>query len=176
MNRKYLGDSYDAVKRMWRDMFVDWAPLYAAPRFIPNDLQSEFTLLTRIPIFFGRPEGPFSIFNDPDTGVRLPDEANQSEGRTHITVHTIAGQVHNGASCVITFDQSNYRNKGMQLGDQRSTKMLSLAENGCHSFYYVSHAPFLFAAANASVILTIRTILTNAGIPNNKLKGLDGNI
>jgi hypothetical protein len=48
MKRDYLGDSYDAVKRMWQDMLVNWAPLYAEPRFIPEDLRADFTLLTRM--------------------------------------------------------------------------------------------------------------------------------
>jgi hypothetical protein len=40
MRREFLGDSYDAVKRMWRDILVEWAPLYAEPRYIQADLRS----------------------------------------------------------------------------------------------------------------------------------------
>jgi hypothetical protein len=36
MKSQFLGDSYDAVKRMWHEMLADWAPLYAEPRFLPR--------------------------------------------------------------------------------------------------------------------------------------------
>lgn len=173
MRREYLGDSYDAVKRMWQDMLADWAPLYAEPRFIPENLRTEFTLLTRIPMLFGKPKGAFSILNDPDTGVRLPGEENQSEGRTHIAIDMIADQLWNGALCVITFDQSDYRNNGMKRDQQRRAKMRGLAGKGLHSFYYVSHAPFLFAVPDPHLFLQIRTILRNGGIPERRLESID---
>lgn len=173
MRREYLGDSYDAVKRMWQDMLAGWAPLYAEPRFIPEDLHAEFTLLTRIPMLLGKPKDAFSILNDPDTGVRLPGEENQSEGRTHIAIDTIADQLRSGALCVITFDQSDYRNNGMKRDQQRRAKMRSLAEKGLHSFYYVSHAPFLFAVPDPHSLLRIRTLLRNAGIPERRLESID---
>ena len=37
----------------------------------------------------------YSILNDPDTGVRLPDEENQAEGCTHITLVS-----HRESACV----------------------------------------------------------------------------
>jgi hypothetical protein len=135
MKRGYLGDSYDAVKRMWQGMFVDWAPLYAEPRFIPEELRADFTLLTRIPMLLDK-AAPFSILNDPGTGIRLPGEENQSEGRTHIAIDSIAGQLRSGALCVITFDQSDYRNSDMKRDQQRRAKMQALADKGFLSFYY----------------------------------------
>jgi len=38
MQREFLGDSYDAVKRLWGDALLSWAPVYAEPIFIPADL------------------------------------------------------------------------------------------------------------------------------------------
>jgi hypothetical protein len=172
MKRDYLGDSYDAVKRMWQDMFVNWAPLYAEPRFIPEDLRTEFTLLTRIPMLLDK-AGPFSILNDPDTGIRLPGEENQSEGRTHIAIDSIADQLRSGALCVITFDQSDYRNSDMKRDQQRRAKMQALADKGFLSFYYVSHAPFLFATPDPHSLLRVKTILGNAGIPEWRLERIE---
>lgn len=172
MKRDYLGDSYDAVKRMWQDMLVNWAPLYAEPRFIPEDLRTEFTLLTRIPMLLDK-TGSFSILNDPDTGIRLPGEENQSEGRTHIAIDSIVHQLRSGALCVITFDQSDYRNSDMKRDQQRKAKMQALAERGVHSFYYVSHAPFLFAAPDPHSLLRVKTILMNAGIPEWRLESVE---
>ena len=173
MRREYLGDSYDAVKRMWQDMLTDWAMLYAEPRFIPEDLRAEFTQLTRIPMLPDKPTGAFSILNDPDTGVRLPGEVNQSEGPSHITINSIVQQLQNGTQCVITFDQSDYRNLCIKRKDQRGAKMGSLAEKGLYSFYYVSHATFLFAALDTHAFLRIQTILKNAGIPESRSESID---
>jgi hypothetical protein len=173
MKRDYLGDTYDAVKRMWQGMFADWAPLYAEPRFIPEDLRAEFTLLTGIPMFLDKIQHAFSILNDPDTGIRLPGEENQSEGRTHISVNTIATQLRSGPLCVITFDQSDYRNNGMKRDEQRRAKMQALADRGLQSFYYVSHAPFLFATPDSHSFLRARAILSTAGIPEWRLDSID---
>jgi len=84
MKRRYLGDSYDAVKRLWQQVLAVNAPLYAEPRFIPIELRADFTRLTCIPILSDRPAAPVSILNDPDTGIRLPGESNQSVSLAYI--------------------------------------------------------------------------------------------
>jgi hypothetical protein len=169
MRRKYLGDSYDALKRLWQELLVDWAPLYATRNFIPKDLRQEFTHLTRIPMLPDNPPSIFSILNDPDIGIRLPSEKIQTESRTHISMKTIISQLKNsGAQCVITYDQSNYRNIGMDLHKQRQIKMGQLVEEGFNGFYYVSHAPFLFAVPNSDAFSQIRIILKSAGIPKKR--------
>ncbi len=169
MRHKFLGDSYDIVKRMWHCIFADWAPLYAEPRFIPDDLSAEFTKMTGITMLEGKPARPYSILNDPDTGVRLPGEQNQSEGRSHITITSIVYQLETGAQCVVTFDQSYYRQHPMNREGQRKVKMNSLAEKGMHSLYYVSHAPFLFASPDAQAFSQLQAILRDAGIPADRL-------
>lgn len=172
MRQAYLGDSYDAVKRMWQELFADCAPLYAEPCFIPEDLRSDFTRMTRILMLPENPPKPYSILNDPDTGIRLPDETNQKEGRTHITIETIINQLRCGAQCVITFDQSDYRLNSLTLAQQRQAKMRNLAESGFYSFYYVSHASFLFAAPDTEALQQIKLILRNAGIPETRLESI----
>jgi hypothetical protein len=170
MKRAFLGDSYDAVKRMWQEMLGDWAPLHAAPSFIPEDLQQEFTRLTKIPILSGKPSTPFAILNDPDTGIRLPGQQNQQERRTHVTIDTIVEQLRHGARCVITFDQSDYRHSNLRLGEQHQKKLHLLARKGGHGFYYVSHAPFLFAVPDAITLGQLQEILRDAGLPGNRIK------
>lgn len=174
MKRAFLGDSYDAVKRMWQEMLGDWAPLYAAPSFIPDNLQQEFTRLTKIPILLELPSHPFAILNDPDTGIRLPGEQNQKEGRSHITIETIVDQLRHGARCVITFDQSDYRQSNLRLGEQHQKKLHLLARKGCHGFYYVSHAPFLFAIPNTIALGQIQNILKENGLPDNRIENYHG--
>ena len=110
MKRHYLGDSYDAVKRLWQQVLADTAPLYAERRFIPLELQPDFTRLTGIPILSDQHPAYFSILNDPDTGIRLPGENNQSVALSHTSIATILEQLRqHRPSCIITFDQSHYR-------------------------------------------------------------------
>ncbi len=171
MRRKHLGDSYDALKRLWQELLADWAPLYATQTFIPIDLQQEFMQLTKIPMLPDDPPSIYSILNDPDTGIRLPGEENQTEGRIHISIKTIINQLReSGAQCVITYDQSNYRNIGMKLEEQRKVKIGRIVSEGFHGFYYVSHAPFLFAVPNTDALSQIQTILKNAGIPEKRFE------
>ena len=170
MKRKYLGDSYDAVKQLWQELLSGWAPLHAEPRFLPRELSQDFTQLTRIPLLTNERPVPYCILNDPDTGIRLPGEQNQTEGRTHISIQPIIAQLQNsGVRCVITYDQSNYRNSELNLTEQRQVKMNQLAAAGLHSFYYVSHAPFLFAVPDTDALQQIHEILKNAGIPEDRL-------
>ncbi len=171
MKQDFLGDSYDAVKRLWRDLLQPWAPLHANARFIPEDLRENFTLLTGIPMLMDNRPEVFSILNDPDTGIRMPGELNKNESRSHISIWLIMRQLaESGARCVITFDQSDYRHSGINREEQRKAKMCSLAENGFHSFYYVSHAPFLFAAACSETLHEVRQILIAGGIPTKRLE------
>ena|ERR1700733_3990738 len=171
MKREFLGDSYDAVKRMWQQMLSIWAPLYAEPRFVPQELRQDFIKLTGIPMLSDARPDFYSILNDPDTGVRLPNEQNQKMGRTHVTVAFIANQLRTERSrCVITFDQTVHRKHDLKLKDQLNAKVLRLAEEGFPSFYYLSHAPFLFAAPDAEALKELKKILTGAGIPKERLE------
>ena len=174
MKRAYLGDSYDAVKRLWQQALAEWIPLYAEPLFIPKDLRAEFTCLTAIPMLHAEVSRPFSILNDPDTGIRLPGQGNQAESRKHIALRTIHGQLKpNAASLVVTFDQSDYRQSGLKLAEQRETKLRCLAEAGVSALYYVSHAPFMFACVDANLREQLRQRLLTVGIPNSRLETCD---
>jgi hypothetical protein len=171
MKRDYLGDSYDAVKRLWQQVLAEWAPLYAERRFIPEDLRADFTRLTGVPMLHDAPSGPHSILNDPDTGIRLPDEDNQTESRRHIALPSICEQLRlDAARSVITFDQSDYRLGGLKLDLQRQAKMRYLAKAGLFTFYYVSHAPFLFAFSSLDARQQLRQRLLSFGIPDARLE------
>lgn len=170
MKRQYLGDSYDAVKRLWQEIFAEWAPLFAEPRFIPEDIRDDFTRITRIPILSAHRRSAYSIFNDPDTGVRLPDRANQKESVTHISLATIESQLRDPAvRCVVTFDQSHHREPGFTPEDQRNSKVFWLRRQKLHAFYYVSHAPFLFAFSMRDLMEEVRERLLEAGIPHSRI-------
>lgn len=154
------------VRNVLVDFSFPWDIIYCEERVSCFFyMKAEYTLLTKIPMLPDGPKGMFSVLNDPDTGIRLPGEKNQSEEPTHITTNTIAHQMESGALCIITFDQSDYRNIGIKRDQQRKIKMRNLAAKGLHSFYYVSHAPFLFAAPDSQSLDRIKGILQNAGIP-----------
>ena len=171
MKRDYLGDSYDAVKRLWQQIFADWAPLHAERRFVPEDLHQEFTQLTGIPVLPDTHPAKFSILNDPDVGIRLPGEENQAERRTHISTATIVRQLRwVGVCCVVTFDQSVYRNSGLKQIEQRRAKLRHLETSGVFAFYYVSHAPFLFAFSRREHLEELLGRLLRAGIPENRFQ------
>jgi hypothetical protein len=173
MKRDYLGDSYDAVKRLWQQALADWAPLYAQQDpFIPGeDLQRDFTRLTCIPMLASGHMRPYSILNDPDTGIRLPDEENQRESRTHINLEGIIGQLQDeDVRCVITFDQSNYRHRYLTREGQRQRKLAYLINARLFAFYYVSHAPFLFAFRDAEARQQLQARLIEFGIPNDRFE------
>ena len=171
MKRDYLGDSYDAVKRLWAQVLTEWAPLHAEPRFVPHDIRDEFTRLTGIPMLSDHVSGAYGILNDPDTGIRLPGEDNQSETRTHVTLVTIRDQLTRRAPrVVITFDQSDYRHSELKRDKQRLAKMRYLADAGLYAFYYVSHAPFLFAFPDADGRQQLRDRLLTFGIPDDRLE------
>lgn len=170
MKREFLGDSYDALKRLWHEALSGWAPLFAEPRFVPEELRDDFTLVTRIPMLNIERPSVYSIFNDPDTGIRLPDRENQKEGVTHINLDTIANQLSNsGVRCVLTFDQSHHRENGFTPSDQRKAKVQWLRGRGFFAFYYVSHAPFLFAFPKEAYMKTIRQRLIFLGIPEQRI-------
>ena len=170
MKRQFLGDSYDAVKRLWQEAFSEWAPLLAEPRYIPEGIRDAFTTVTRIPLLNSHRPPAYSIFNDPDTGIRLPDRQNQKAGTTHINLATIANQLSNPAvRCVLTFDQSHHREPGFSPADQRNAKVRWLRTQGFRPFYYVSHAPFLFAFSKDAHMKAARDRLLALGIPEDRI-------
>lgn len=171
MKREYLGDSYDAVKRLWQQVLADWAPLHAEPRFILSELRQDFTRLTGIPMLPDAAPRSYSILNDPDTGIRLPDENNQTESRTHIALTTIRDQLQRHTPrVVITFDQSDYRHVKLTRDKQRHAKMSYFAKVDLFAFYYVSHAPFLFAFPDANSRQQLRERLRTFGIPDDRFE------
>lgn len=171
MKRDYLGDSYDAVKRLWQQVLCDWAPLYAEPRFISRDLREDFTRLTSIPMLPDAAPPRYSILNDPDTGIRLPGEDNQTESRTHIALTTIRDQIQQHTPrTVISFDQSDYRHSELKRDEQRHAKMRYLADAGLFAFYYVFHAPFLFAFRDVDSCTQLRERLLSFGIPDDRFE------
>jgi hypothetical protein len=164
----YLGDSYDIVKRFWRAVLRHVAPLYAHPKFVPDTLQEDFTALTEIPLLNLQrlPPEHFGVLLDPDTGIPHPNARSQRVSRKHAPLKFISELFSDcGALYVVCFDQSRVRSKIEKLETQHEKKRKHLFSLGVFSFYYVSHAPFLFMAKQDDIITKVRKAILDAGVP-----------
>jgi hypothetical protein len=166
----YLGDSYDLVKRFWFENLRSVAPLFAHPSFIHEAIRERCTTLTGIRVldFGSLPSSPFAIFLDPHTGIPLPTESLRAKAPKHATLPFIVElnrKFH--PSYMICFDQSYHRRHVLPIDRQREAKRRFLRVQGIASFYYISHAPFLFMAEKEATLDAIREHLIELGIPEN---------
>jgi hypothetical protein len=172
MREKYLGDSYDIVKRFWAQWLSPIAPLLAHPRFIPTGIRPAFQKITTMGVMEDGERGPFGLFLDPHTGIPSPQTTVQSVSASHAPLSFIQDELHRlSPKYLICFDQSHDRACGLTLRQQRDAKRTFLQERGVDSFYYVSHAPFLFVSADAHVLESLRVRLGDGGIPATRLEG-----
>jgi hypothetical protein len=172
---KYLGDTYDLVKRVWAESLRSIGPLYAYPKFIPPGIRDRFAAVTLIPILdtTAPPKGHYGIFLDPHTGIPLPEPAAGPTAK-HSPLQFIA-QVNESLrpAYMICFDQSYHRKHKLTVGQQRERKRAFLQEQGIGSFYYVSHVPFLFMAQKPGILHELRQRLLELGIPPDRLEPAD---
>ena len=162
MDRKYLGDSYDLVKRFFGQVLHRVAPLYAHDRFIPRAIRQEFSTITGIPILEKGQVGDMGVHLDPSTGIPLNPNAPLTT--SHAPIAFIA-ETAKKSTYLICFDQSHHRKHELSPEGQRARKRELLSQRGILSFYYRSHAPFLFAARDSRILGELRTISIAAGIP-----------
>ncbi len=166
----YLGDSYDIVKRFWTYALREIAPMHAHSRFIPRNLRGRFSAITTVPILDPNhlPDRPFGLLLDPHTGIPLPDARSQEVTIALAPIPFIAEQFAKLApSFIVCFDQTHdrHRSKDRGIDDQREAKREALLSLGIYSFYYLSHAPFLFMANDVGILTRVRSALIAAGIP-----------
>lgn len=85
MDKRYLGDSYDIVKRFWAERLQVIAPLLAHPRFVPLPIRSEFENMVGMRVLDpgNPPSHPFGLFLDPHTGVPLPTKGTHKATSSH---------------------------------------------------------------------------------------------
>jgi hypothetical protein len=166
MDERYLGDSYDFVKRFICSALSPIATLYAHERFVPGAIRERYTKVTGIPILSEYFKGGFGVLLDPNTGVCLPEQKPLSGAtRSHISLGFII-ELNNERhpDYIVCFDQSCHRKRDLSPKAQRERKMKVLRDNGLSAFYYASHAPFLFTAQNREVLGSVLECLRSAGI------------
>jgi hypothetical protein len=173
----YLGDSYDLVKRYWREQLECVAPLYAHARFIRPALRERFTTLTSIPILDLKqlPKTSYGLFLDPHTGIPLPDDSSTKVSIAYAPLsYIVALNRQITPQYMICFDQSIHRKhkSGLSADQQRETKRSYLHTHDIVSFYYISHAPFLFMAKEITALRAIRNRLIALGIPEQTPTGI----
>lgn len=141
MQEKFLGDSYDLVKRFWAERLpvekLLIAPLYAHPQFVPVAIRPRFCKLTKMKMFDpdNCPEGEFGLFLDPDTGIPLPDGSHREVTVKHAPLTFIVQEIkHLQPAYTICFDQSHHRAPDVGKSEQMKKKMEFLQNEGLHSF------------------------------------------
>jgi hypothetical protein len=168
MRDKFIGDSYDIVKRFWCESLGAIAPLFSHPRFLPPEIRGRYTAVTLIPVLDleSLPKKPFGILLDPHTGISLPDVPQKGMTISHISLPSLVRIFDElRPQYMICFDQSFHRQSGLSHEKQRLMKMNSLRKSRLASFYYVSHASFLFITDRQEILVLIRDRLTLLGIP-----------
>ncbi len=168
MHEQYLGDSFDILKRFWVDLLSPVAPMLAHPRFIPADLRPRFTQLTGAEIYdpSNAMTSVYSLLLDPHTGIPLPDAVNQNVRISHAPIDFVATLFNDPQlAFVACYDQTAKRQAGNPRTDQLDAKRSQLLTHRVASFYYVSHAPFLFASRTVGTLNVIRQRMIDAGIP-----------
>ncbi len=159
------------MKRFWAENLSAIAPLYAHPEFIPAEIGPQYTAATSIPVLESVTASAFGILLDPHTGIRFPSKSSNGATASHATLPFIV-QVFEELQpkYVICFDQSYHRVHELDRAGQMQTKMAYLKAQGLSSFYYVSHAPFLFIAKQPRTLAAIRNRLVSLGIPKGRLQ------
>jgi len=171
VKKEYLGDSYDIVKRFWAESLRSFGQLYAHSRFVPQEIRGQYTAVTSIPILNASPRTPFGILLDPDTGIPLPTESTQKATSKHAPLRFIVNLNDEfSPKYMICFDQSYHRKHALTREEQRERKRIYLREHDLKSFYYVSHAPFLFVSRDAHVLDMIRAKLSSLGISSPRIE------
>ncbi|HSU14091.1 hypothetical protein [Longimicrobium sp.] len=168
MRAEFLGDSYDLVKRFWVQGLGTIAPLYSHPNFVPPGMRFAYTAATTIPVLEPEnlPNTQFGLLLDPDTGITLSTNVKRSHASLALIVEII-GKYH--PAYMICFDQSFHRKHELSRPEQMRKKQAYLHEHGVPSFYYKSHAPFLFAALGDEPLLDVKARLISLGIPAERL-------
>ncbi|HEY2323176.1 MAG TPA: hypothetical protein VGJ82_09980 [Thermoanaerobaculia bacterium] len=165
MNTKYLGDSYDLVKRFFsRELTNIGYEVVADPMFTgPWADADKSRLLNLVQVSPERKNvvGRTALFLDPDTGI------HERQSRHHVSYARIAGETES-YQLVFSFDQSFSRREAPITVIRR--KIEAMRALGCSAMYYDSHARFLFAS-RVDAVMELREHLLSVGLPGSRLVG-----
>jgi hypothetical protein len=167
MNPQFLGDSYDLVKRFFilelqsLGYIVEIDPMFTGSW--KSGEEDAFCRLLGLHSTI-QPEATKklqrSLFLDPDTGL------NERGGMRHASLEQVAREVQKH-ELVFAFDQSFSRQTSPL--DEMNNKMKLLAEHDVNSFYYDSHARFLFASKRKLPLRELMNHLVKLGVPRSRI-------
>lgn len=165
MNPKYLGDSYDVVKRFFCEVLRRLGyTVYIDPMFTGEWSGQEVAFYRFLGVqphkLNTASASPTALFLDPDTGV------NQKGGPRHVSYEGLAAEAKR-FDVVFAFDQG-FSRSGLP-GPQLNAKLAALLALGCSAFYYDSHARFIFTARDREKLQRLRAEIVAQGLPNSRL-------
>ena len=182
MNLRYLGDSYDIVKRSllsWLSIFGEWQahPMFtcevspiearAFERLIGVPLLSREVLTRRANRgdYFALCANAGNLFLDPDVGVSI-GRARSSPAHLFATEVVRLSQERSNRLTLV-FDQSFSRGAGDKDYDR---KLAFFGEQGLTACYYRSHASFLLMSPNAAIVERARVhLVESVGLPAQRI-------
>ena len=169
MNPKYLGDSYDLVKRFFcRELSLLGYSVAVDPMFTgawSANEQEFYRLIGAEPIAGERTTSTrAALFLDPDTGI------NEKGGGKHASFDRLAQEAAS-YELVFAFDQSFSR----QCKPEKvmREKLSALRSRGCHGMFYDSHARFVFVATERHALHELQLQLLSLGLPASRLLTAD---
>jgi hypothetical protein len=167
MNPKYLGDSYDIVKRFFCDVSRSLGyTVYVDPMYTGSWSRGASRSFLRL---IGARElamtvtSPAVLLIDPDKGIR------DRPGPAHTTFSTVAGRCEQFTLCLV-FDQAFSR--GPHVRDDLVRKLRSLRALGIRGVYFDSHTRFLICGKKPAPVMRFQKALSEAGVPRDRFVGL----
>jgi hypothetical protein len=161
MNPRFLGDSYDIVKRFFCRELAGLGYEVAVDPLFTGDWSGRETDFHRLVLAkhrneFSRDAARTALLLDPDTGVWA-----KAADKQHVSFERICEEVATH-DLVFAFDQSFLRGAPKSAMHQ---KLLILRERGLSAMYYDSHARFLFASQRQEHLDEILTRFISLGLP-----------
>lgn len=184
MHIKYFGDSYDIVKQSlirWLGDFGEWSahPMFTEPataagilaftKFLGAPLLSDAVLKadTDRPTYFAGALTCGNLFLDPDTGLRLRPIRGQRAPKFLFANEFVWLIQKRPKFLTLVFDQSHPRGVARASLDQ---KLEHLSSHGVSAFAYESHACFIVAGHDPSLVKGARArLLAESQLPECRL-------
>lgn len=163
MNPKWLGDSFDLVKRYFVDNLKSIGYIVSVDPMLTgnwNGNEENYYRLLGVAQFDKSNSGKKALLLDPDIGI------GPKITEKHTTVSIIAEHL-TGFDIVFSFDQSFSR--AGNATDKMKEKLKELKETGNVGFYYDSHARFLFSSSSVKSLNEIEQQILSSGMAKNRL-------
>lgn len=188
MRVRFLGDSYDIVKKSviaWLFEFGPWVthPIFTEAfeperaasfsRLLGTRLLSESVLTPRTDRseYFSSCRTAGNLFLDPDTGVCVEPRHGAKSVNYVFGTELVEWCILRTSALTLIFDQSYSRGS---RGERMQEKLAYFAAENVYGFAYSSHATFLLLSADSELIKVARErLLEVSGLPADRLVSRD---